>query len=44
MGIGLNVAKAIIDKHGGDIRVSNKNHGATFEIILKTYEEKLDVV
>lgn len=40
MGIGLNVAKAIIDKHGGSIRVANKNHGAVFEIVLKPYEEK----
>lgn len=38
MGIGLNVAKAIIDKHGGTIRVANENQGAVFEIILKTYE------
>lgn len=44
MGIGLNVAKAIIDKHGGNVKVRNENHGATFEIILKMYEEKLDVV
>jgi len=40
MGIGLNVAKAIIDKHGGTIRVSNENNGATFEIVLKIYKEK----
>jgi C4-dicarboxylate-specific signal transduction histidine kinase len=39
MGIGLNVAKAIIDKHGGTIRVTNENQGAVFEIILKTYRE-----
>jgi PAS domain S-box-containing protein len=40
MGIGLNVAKAIIDKHGGEIRAINENQGAAFEIVLKTYEEK----
>ena len=40
MGIGLNVAKAIIDKHGGSIRVGNENHGAVFEIALKILEEK----
>lgn len=40
MGIGLNVAKAIIDKHGGNIRVDNENNGAVFEIILKMYEEE----
>jgi len=40
MGIGLNVAKAIIDKHGGDIHVSNQEGGALFEIMLKTYQEE----
>lgn len=40
MGIGLNVAKAIIDKHGGNIRVANVDNGALFEITLKTYKEK----
>jgi len=44
MGIGLNVAKAIIDKHGGNVIVSNENQGAVFEITLKTYEERQDVV
>lgn len=44
MGIGLNVAKAIIEKHGGSVRVSNENHGAVFEITLKKYEETMDVV
>ncbi|HEX5329939.1 ATP-binding protein [Sulfuricurvum sp.] len=44
MGIGLNVAKAIIDKHGGNVKVTNANQGAVFEITLKTYEEKHDVV
>ncbi|MCX6074210.1 MAG: PAS domain-containing protein [Campylobacterales bacterium] len=40
MGIGLNVAKAIVDKHGGDIHVSNQEGGALFEITLKTYQEE----
>lgn len=44
MGIGLNVAKAIIDKHGGVVKVSNEKQGAVFEITLKMYEEKHDVV
>jgi len=39
MGIGLNVAKAIIEKHGGSIKVSNNNGGAVFEIILNTFKE-----
>jgi len=39
MGIGLNVAKAIIDKHGGDIHASNRDNGAVFEIVLKSYKE-----
>ncbi len=38
MGIGLNVAKAIIDKHGGVIRARNDDQGAVFEIGLKTYK------
>ena len=44
MGIGLNVAKAIIEKHGGTIKVRNENNGAAFKIGLKTYEENVDVV
>ena len=44
MGIGLNVAKAIIEKHGGTIKVRNENNGAVFKIGLKTYEENVDVV
>lgn len=44
MGIGLNVAKAIIEKHGGTIKVRNEDQGAAFKISLKTYEELVDVV
>jgi PAS domain S-box-containing protein len=44
MGIGLNVAKAIIDKHGGAVKVKNENHGAVFEITLKSYKESMYVV
>ncbi len=44
MGIGLNVAKAIIDKHGGNVKVRNENHGASFEITLKKYKENRNVV
>jgi len=39
MGIGLNIAKTIIDKHGGSIHVSNEGQGAVFEIILQVYKE-----
>lgn len=39
MGIGLNVAKAIIDKHTGTIRARNEADGAVFEIALKAYKE-----
>ncbi|MDD2949874.1 MAG: ATP-binding protein [Sulfuricurvum sp.] len=39
MGIGLNIAKTIIDKHGGSIHVSNDDQGAVFEIVLKVYKE-----
>jgi signal transduction histidine kinase/CheY-like chemotaxis protein len=38
MGIGLNVAKAIIDKHGGAIYVNNEKQGAVFEIHLKKFK------
>jgi signal transduction histidine kinase len=41
MGIGLNVAKAIIDKHGGGIQASNRGNGAVFEIVLKSYKENV---
>ncbi|PLX70005.1 MAG: hypothetical protein C0603_03445 [Denitrovibrio sp.] len=34
MGIGLNIAKSIIDKHDGSIRPYNDNGGAVFEIII----------
>lgn len=34
MGLGLNIAKNIIDKHGGTIRPYNSKNGAVFEIVL----------
>ncbi len=40
MGIGLNLAKTIIEKHGGTIRVSNREGGAVFEVALQKYEEE----
>ncbi|PLX66400.1 MAG: hypothetical protein C0602_12125 [Denitrovibrio sp.] len=34
MGIGLNIAKSIIDKHNGTIKPYNSEEGAVFEILL----------
>jgi len=42
MGIGLNVAKRIIDDHGGKILASNVKDGALFEVYLP-HESKLKV-
>lgn len=41
MGIGLNVAKAIIDKHSGTIHVENDKQGAVFKITLKKFKESM---
>jgi PAS domain S-box-containing protein len=38
MGLGLNIAKSIIDKHGGDISQYNTDAGAVFEIKLEKME------
>lgn len=42
MGIGLNVAKRIIDDHGGKLLASNVNDGALFEVYLP-HEAKIKV-
>ncbi|MBU0633318.1 response regulator [bacterium] len=39
MGIGLNVAKRIIDDHGGKIIASNQKNGALFEVYLPIKEK-----
>ncbi len=38
MGIGLNIAKRIIDDHGGKIIASNNDQGALFEVHLPKYK------
>lgn len=35
MGIGLNIAKAIVTNHDGQIRAYNEGDGAVFEIVIK---------
>ncbi|WP_419678213.1 PAS domain-containing sensor histidine kinase [Aliarcobacter lanthieri] len=39
MGIGLSIAKKIVEEHKGDIRAYNEN-GAVFEVKLKKYKEE----
>ena len=39
MGVGLNIAKKIIDEQDGIIKAYNENNGAVFEIRLKKYED-----
>ena len=39
VGIGLNVAKKIIEEHQGEIKVKNTKNGACFSIILDDMEE-----
>ncbi|MDZ7818030.1 MAG: PAS domain S-box protein [Aliarcobacter sp.] len=40
MGVGLNIAKKIIDEQDGEIYAYNEDNGAVFEIRLKICEEK----
>ncbi len=35
MGVGLNIAKSIIEDHGGEITARNEDAGAVFEIVFK---------
>ena len=37
MGVGLNIAKKIIEEQNGDILAYNQDAGAVFEIKLKKY-------
>lgn len=43
MGIGLNIAKTIVDDHGGTIRAYNDGGGSVFEIMLPVTERRDDV-
>lgn len=40
MGLGLNIAKQIIEEHQGEIFAYNEDGGAVFEISLKAHEEE----
>ncbi len=35
MGVGLNIAKSIVEDHGGEITARNEDGGAVFEIVFK---------
>lgn len=39
IGIGLNVAKKILDEHGAEIKAKNQNGGASFIVKFETIEE-----
>jgi C4-dicarboxylate-specific signal transduction histidine kinase len=41
MGVGLNIAKKIIDEQNGEIKAYNHDNGAVFEVVLKKFEEDL---
>ena len=35
MGVGLNIAKSIVEDHGGTMIARNEGDGAVFEIVFK---------
>ena len=39
MGVGLNIAKRIIEQQDGEIKAYNENSGAVFEVILRKFKE-----
>jgi PAS domain S-box-containing protein len=39
MGVGLNIAKSIVEDHFGEMTARNENDGAVFEIVFKEKEE-----
>jgi len=39
MGVGLNIAKSIVEDHGGEMIAKNEDGGAVFEIVFKEKEE-----
>ena len=41
MGVGLNIAKKIVDEQNGEIKAYNQDNGAVFEVVLKKFEEDL---
>ncbi len=41
IGIGLNIAKSIVQEHKGQIAAYNKNGGAVFEIIFERYKDAI---
>ncbi len=43
-GLGLSICKKIIDAHGGEIKVKNKEIGVTFEVTIKTSDTRFQML